>query len=124
MSQHRYEEDMELIQMVEGCIARQLSNQESLIELASKGKQISPKTYQRIKHRIKKINKERLKNINWYGRSKYILESIELFDELQKNIRDKIKNSKDSWFILNATMCLAKIQKDKAKFVDATSDFV
>jgi len=124
VSQHRYEEDMELIQMVEGCIARQLSNQESLIELASKGKQISPKTYQRIKHRIKKLNKEGLKNINWYGRSKYLLVSIELFDELQKIIRDKIKNSKDSWFILNAIMSLVKIQKDKARFFDATSDFV
>ena len=124
MSQHRRDEDKELFQMVESCMVRLLPNKDALAELVSKGKQISPKTYQRIKRQIKEETKERLKIINSYGRSKYLLETLQLFEETKKETLAEIKKSDDPWFKINARMFVMRIQKDKARFFDATLDFV
>ena len=124
MSQHRRDEDKELFQMVESCMVRLLPNKDALAELVSKGKQISPKTYQRIKRQIKEETKERIKIINSYGRSKCLLETLQLYEESKKETLAEIKNSDDPWFKINARMFVLRIQKEIARIVDATLDFV
>ena len=55
MPQKRYEEDPVLIMLVLNLINQNLSNDEILVELKNAGYIMSPRTFQRVKNRIKKM---------------------------------------------------------------------
>ena len=122
MSQHRYEEDDELINLVRNCIHKRLSTKEALKMLNEKGRPMHEKTYQRIKKRIEEISKEKIGIIASTERDVYVVKSIEILTNLRDKMLKVAETTDDFWKKLNAYSFVAKIQKELAKFYDAGWD--
>ena len=122
MSKKRYEDNEELIKLVQICILKRLSTQEALKELNDKGRTMSEKTYQRIKKRIGQINKEKIGIIASAGRDAYVVESIEKLIKVRDDMLEEAENTKDFWKKHIAYSLVIKIQNDLAKFYDAAFD--
>lgn len=122
MSQKRYEDDEELIKLVQICILKRLSTKGALKELNEKGRTMSEKTYQRIKKRIEQINKEKIGTIASAGRDAYVVESIEILIRLRDDMLEIVRKETDFWKKHIASCLIIKIQNELAKFYDAAID--
>ena len=122
MSQKRYEDNEELIKLVQICILKCLSTQEALKELNDKGHAMSEKTYQRIKKRIGQINKEKIGTIASAGRDAYVVESIDILIKARDDMLETARKATDFWKKHIAYSLVIKIQNELAKFYDAAID--
>ena len=122
MTQHRYEENEELMKLVWDCIRKLLSTKEALAELKEKGFPMNEKKYYRIKKRIDQIYKEKISIIASTGKDHSVIESIEILIRIRDEILEIARKETDVWKKLNAYSLVIKIQNELAKFYDAAID--
>jgi len=122
MSQHRYEENEELMKLVWDCICKRLSTKEALAELKEKGFPTHERKYHRIKKRIDQIHKEKISIIASTGRDHYVVESIEILIRIRDDMLEIVRKETDFWKKHIACTLIIKILNELAKFYDAGSD--
>lgn len=120
MSRPRYEDDDKLMQDVRSCMQKPLSTDETITELRSKGREISKKQLQRIKRRIRKIQKDKVKNMTTNGILFYVFEAIDTLCEIKGNLMELAKNTEeDPWVRINAYANAAKVTSQLSKFYES-----
>ncbi|MGI0083108.1 MAG: hypothetical protein ACREAG_07400 [Nitrosopumilaceae archaeon] len=97
-------------------MARRLSNDEAVAELASKNYRISPKTYQRMKERIRQIYGSRIENMIAIGNTSYVFESIDLLTELKSKAIKMTDEAKDFWQKKATIQLIMQIQSEIGKY--------
>jgi len=122
MSQHRYEENEELMKLVWDCIRKPLSTKETLAELKEKGFPMNEKKYYRIKKRIDQIHKEKISIIASTGRDQYVVESIEILTNARDDMLEIARNETNFWKKSTAYSLGIKFQNELAKYHEAGSD--
>ena len=122
MSQHRYEENKELMKLVWDCICKRLSTKDALAELKEKGFPMHEKKYHRIKKRIDQIHKEKISIIASTGRDHYVVESIEILIRIRDDMLEIVRKETDFWKKQIAFHLIIKILNELAKFYDAAFD--